>query len=98
MNEVQFISSSSNINTNNLARRYSSSTPSSGGLDQSLASLAERGMSASSLLGMGGHGENYFDLTIDDDDDTPVQKGSVTDDDRNCSGVEAASSSIILAA
>jgi hypothetical protein len=33
-----------------------------------------------------GHGENYFDLTIDDDDDTPVKKGSVTDDDRNCSG------------
>ena len=46
-------------------------------------------------LQRGGHGENYFDLTIDDDDDTPVQKGSVTDDDRNCSGVEAASSSII---
>ena len=54
MNEVQFISSSSNINTNNLARRYSSSTPSGGRLGQSLASFAGRGMSASSLLGMGG--------------------------------------------
>ena len=44
--------------------------------------------SSSMAVGLqrGGHGENYFDLTIDDDDDTPVKKGSVTDDDRNCSG------------
>ena len=61
MNEVQFISSSSNTNNDHLARRYSSqsltgisnsraaasSTPSS-------TSFAGRGMSASSLLGMGG--------------------------------------------
>ena len=54
-------------------------------------------MSSSMAVGLqrgGGHGENYFDLTMDDDDSPDaVHKGTVTDDDRNYSGAVATSTS-----